>query len=174
MPASTRVATKALAGQEDLLFGEGVANQTRAGQSLPISKIRGFYPVNDVAELADLDFLRFPKAVVVQSGQMQFYQHNGAEYEQVQLTPKGDVTESPVTSTSAVGIETLVIDSATPHTLSNLTNGFLYQRVYIVAVTGNTTVDNNSVIKLKGGVPLLLPSGTGITLIHTGSFWSEV
>ena len=60
--ANQRVVYKSLAGQDDLLFGEGQEVQTRAGGTYNIEKNRVIYPVNSLAELAVLDPEQFPKA----------------------------------------------------------------------------------------------------------------
>lgn len=174
MAASVRTVTKALAAEEDLLLGEGTAQQTRAGVPYTVSKIRGFRPVNDMDELNALDFNKFPKAVLVTSGYLKFFQFNGVAYEQVIPVTKTKVTTSGVTSISAVSVNTQIISSAAPHTLDTITNGTTGQELNIIDTTGNTTIENNAGIVLKGGSNYDIPANTGIRLVYTGTVWAEV
>ena len=174
MAASVRTVTKALAGEEDLLYGEGTAQQARAGASYTVSKIRGFRPVNDMDELDTLDFNKFPKAVLVTSGYFKFFQFNGAEYEQVIPITKTKVTTSPVTSISAISVNTQILSSVTPHTIDTITNGVTGQELNIIDTTGNTIIENNASIVLKAGSNYDIPTNTGLRLIYTGTVWAEV
>ena len=51
---SVREITKALAGQEDILFGQGTTNQTRNGTVYPITRIDKIHPVTTRAALKTL------------------------------------------------------------------------------------------------------------------------
>ena len=147
MASSVRTVTKALAAEEDLLYGEGTAQQTRAGAAYTVTKVRGFRPVNDMDELNALDYNKFPKAVLVTGGYFKFYQFNGTEYEQVIPITKTKTTTSPVTSISAVSVSTQIISSASAHTLDTITNGTIGQELNIIDTTGNTTIENNAVVE---------------------------
>ena len=72
----TKVIKKSLAGQEDILFGEGTVNQARGEGNYAISKVRLVYPVNSVAELDALDPTKFPKAALYTSGVVTLYEYN--------------------------------------------------------------------------------------------------
>lgn len=174
MVSSVRTVTKALAAEEDLLYGEGTAQQTRAGVAYTVSKIRGFRPVADSTELSELNFSKFPKAALVESGSLRFYQHNGAEYEELVLISKTLTISSAVTSVSAIANRTIIFSVSSAHSITNFTNGIKGQELNIIATTVNTTIDNNANIVLKGGVNLNLPANTGIRLIYTGVVWAEV
>jgi len=174
MASSVRTVTKALAAEEDLLYGEGTAQQTRAGIAYTVSKIRGFRPVNSLTELDELDFNKFPKAVLVESGLLRFYQHNGSEYEELVLINKTLTIASVVTSVSAIANSTIIFNVSSAHSIVNFTNGSKGQELNIIAITANTTIDNNANIVLKGGSNLNLPTNTGIRLIYTGTVWAEV
>lgn len=174
MPSSTSLVTKVLAAQEDLLYGEGTAAQQRAGGTITVNKVRGFYPVNNLSELSTLDSLRFPKACVVSGALVSFYQYNGVVYEQLVLLPKGEATATALTAASVVGKEVVVITSSTPHTIIDLQGGTQYQVVRLIATNTNTTVANNANISLKGGADLNLLANTGVTLCYTGTIWAEV
>jgi len=58
---SNRVVKKNLAGQEDILYGEGTSSQTRNGGTYLMNKVRSIYPVNSVAERDALDTAKFTK-----------------------------------------------------------------------------------------------------------------
>lgn len=174
MATSVRTVTKALAAEEDLLYGEGTAQQIRAGVSHTVSKIRGFRPVNNTTELADLDFAKFPKAVLVRNGALQFFQHNGTDYEELSILKKTEVISAAVTSFSAVAKNTVIFSSTTAHSINDITNGILGQELNIVSTTLNTTIENSASIVLKGGVNYVIPANTGLRLIYTGTVWSEV
>ncbi len=59
----TRNVKKNLIGEQDVAYGEGQVDQTRAGGDYAIDQIRSLWPINDVAELDTLDPTRHPKAV---------------------------------------------------------------------------------------------------------------
>lgn len=174
MASSVRTVTKALAAEEDLLYGEGTAQQTRAGVAYTVSKIRGFRPVNNSTELDDLDFNKFPKVVLVESGAFKFYQHNGTEYEELVPISKTLTIVSPVVTASAIANRTIIFNVGSAHDVANFTNGIKGQELNIIATTANTTIENNANIVLKGGSNLNLPTNTGIRLIYTGVVWAEV
>ena len=58
---TTRVVNKVLATQEDLLYGEDTAVQSRNGANVTVNKIRSIFPVNSVAERDALDITKFTK-----------------------------------------------------------------------------------------------------------------
>jgi len=174
MASSVRVITKALATEEDLLYGEGTANQNRAGMDYTVSKIRGFRPVNNQDELDELDVIKFPKAVLVLNGLLRFYQYNGTAYEQLVLVPKTEDITANVSSFSAIAKSTVIFSVATAQSISDITNGTKGQELTIISTTVNTTIENSASIVLKAGVNYLIPANTGIKLSYTGTVWAEV
>jgi hypothetical protein len=174
MASSVRTVTKALAAEEDLLFGEGTAQQTRAGRSYTVSKVRGFRPVNNQSELDDLDFNKFPKAVLVENGNFKLYQHNGTFYEELVLVNKTLVVATPSTSISAIANNTIIFSVGSAHTVTNFDNGIKGQELNVISTTANTTIANNANIVLKGGSNYLIPTHTGLRLVYTGTVWAEV
>jgi hypothetical protein len=58
-----RTVEKNLAGQEDILIGEGTVSQTRNGQTVTVTKNRVLIPVNSTGERDALDTTLFPKCV---------------------------------------------------------------------------------------------------------------
>ncbi len=78
--ANSRTVTKTLAAQEDLLFGEGLTQQKRAGGDYVVNKVRAIYPVNSLDELNDLDPLKFPKARLYLDGSVTDYYYDGTSY----------------------------------------------------------------------------------------------
>lgn len=174
MAASVRTVTKALAAEEDLLYGEGTAQQTRAGASYTVTKIRGFRPVNSTSELEELDSMKFPKAVLVDNGLLRFFQFNGTEYEELVPVHKTETVSSVVNSVSAIAKSLFIFSVASAHTIDSITNGTVGQEVTIVSTTANTTIQNNASIVLKGGSDYLIPANTGLKLVYTGTVWAEV
>jgi len=73
---ATRTIKKNLAGEEDILYGEGTVIQTRNDASYNITKVRTVRPVNSLAELNALDTDKFPKAVLFDSGTVTTYAYN--------------------------------------------------------------------------------------------------
>jgi hypothetical protein len=171
---TTRTVTKALAVEEDILYGEGPAQQTRGGVSTPVTKVSGFRPVNTMAELLALDIEKFPKAVLVINGTAIFYQHNGTDYEQLIPLSKQETISVDNAAISVATKETIIFNVATPHLLTSLNDGIVGQRVTLISKTANTTVQNNTNMALKGAADYLIPINTGITLEFIGTIWSEV
>lgn len=174
MASSVRTVTKALAVEEDLLYGEGTAKQNRAGVDYTVSKIRGFRPVNSQDELDALDFAKFPKAVLVLNGLLRFYQYNGTAYEQIVPITKTENIAANVSSFSAVAKSTVIFSVTTAQSISDITNGTKGQELTIISTTANTTIENSASIVLKGGVNYLIPANTGLKLSFTGTVWAEV
>ncbi len=81
---------KNLAGEEDLLFGEGSVNQSRGGGNFTIHGIRGFWPVNNQTELDELDPVKHPKAVLLDGTTLKFYSYTAGSW--VQVKPEGTGT----------------------------------------------------------------------------------
>lgn len=77
---SNRVITKSLAAQQDLLFGEGLQEQKRAGGNFVVDKIRTIYPVNSLDELNALDPEQFPKARLYTEDGTVDYVYSEGEY----------------------------------------------------------------------------------------------
>lgn len=72
---TTRTVKKNLAGEEDILFGEGSVIQTRNDASYNINKVRTIRPVNTIAELNDLDTEKFTKAALFEDDTVTIYQY---------------------------------------------------------------------------------------------------
>lgn len=174
MAATVRTVTKALAAEEDILFGEGTAQQTRAGKSYTVNKFRNMKPVNSLDELAELDFNKFPKVMLVERGAVRFYQHNGAEYEQLVPIARTSVETAAVSSISAINMQSIIFSTTSAHTITSINTGVTGQELAIVSTTNNTTVANNANIVLKGGSDYAIPANTGLKLVYTGSVWAEV
>lgn len=178
MNATVRTITRALATEEDILYGEGTAQQSRGGAQRTVQKVRGFRPVNNQDELQALNPSRFPKAVLVENGVATFYTFDGTGY--VPLTINAErgyrtvVVASPVTNVNALNLASIIFSVTTSHTLADIDNGEAGKVLHIASTTANTTIANNANISLKGGVDYLIPANTGITLLHTGSIWAEV
>lgn len=174
MPDSTRIATKVLGAQQDLLIGEGKAQQSRAGTTYTVDKIRLLYIANSLEELNALDPTMFPKALLVVDGGYSLRVFDGAVYRHVpQLQPVASVTDE--TTIDVTAVETVVVTPTVPTIITELSNGVNGQCVRLIATTPDTTVANNSTIHLRGGSNLALPIGTGITLVFISSIgWAEV
>lgn len=97
MADTSRYITKALAAQEDMLFGEGTTQQTRGGRTYTVSKLRGFYPCNSLTELNELDPDRFPKACTVINSSVVNYAHDGTSYRAV-----GEATVATIEEMQAI------------------------------------------------------------------------
>ena len=174
MPDSTRVVTKVLGAQQDLLIGEGKAEQTRAGQSYTVDKLRLLYLANSMDEVSELDPTMFPKVLLLENGSYYLLVFDGAVYTRVpQLTTILNITDQTIIN--AVAAETVVVSATVPTTITNIISGNNGQRMHIIATTANTTIANNATIRLRGGVNLAIPIGTGITLVFITSVgWAEV
>lgn len=77
--ADQRTVLKSLAGEEDLLWGRGPVNQSRAGGTYPISKLSFTKVVTSEAALALLDPTLFPSAAVVENGTFTLYEYDVVE-----------------------------------------------------------------------------------------------
>lgn len=174
MSATVRTVTKALAAEEDILFGEGTAQQTRAGVAYTVNKFRNMRPVNSIDELNNLDFNKFPKAILVENGTIKFYQHNGAVYEELVPIVKVTTETAVVSSISAIGKRTIIFNVSSAHTIDTINNGVIGQELTLISSTSNTTIENNAGIVLKGGSNYVIPANTGLRLVYTGSVWAEV
>lgn len=80
---NSRVISKSLAAQEDLLFGESLVSQKRAGGNYVVTGIRMSYPVNNTTELNSLDAAQFPKASLYANGRKVEYFWTGTQYLEV-------------------------------------------------------------------------------------------
>tara|TARA_R110002012_G_scaffold312664_1_gene523603 strand:- start:133 stop:483 length:351 start_codon:yes stop_codon:yes gene_type:complete len=101
---SSRVITKSLATQQDLLFGEGLQEQKRADGSFVLDKIRLVYPVNSVTELGGLDPEQFPKVRVYESNTVTDYMYKNDTYEPVLLDARSvDFSNLPSSDPEVVG-----------------------------------------------------------------------
>ena len=174
MPDSTRLVTKVLGAQQDLLIGEGKVQQVRAGVQYALDKLRLLYIANSVEELNALDPTMFPKALLIVNGVYTLQVFDGAVYQPVpQLSTLAFSTDE--TTIDVTASETVVITASAPHLITDLTNGVSGQRVQLVSTTVNTTIENNSSIHLRGGVDLTLPINTGVSLVFIATVgWAEV
>ena len=83
---TTNTIKKVLAGEEDITYGEGTETQVRSEVEVEVSQVRaGYRPCATVDEMNALDPLRFPRASVIEDGQIKFYAHNGTSYEYIQV-----------------------------------------------------------------------------------------
>ena len=71
-----RIVRKNLAGEEDLLLGEGTVVQTRNNADYTITKNRMIRPVNSITELNALDPDKFKKAALYEDSTVTFYAYN--------------------------------------------------------------------------------------------------
>ena len=69
---------KQLAAVEDLLWGKGTTVQSRAGGEYPVTKIRIILPIDDLADLAEIDSAKFPEVYYTTTGVV--YKYNGSAY----------------------------------------------------------------------------------------------
>ncbi|UIS54097.1 hypothetical protein ZHX_gp37 [Edwardsiella phage vB_EpP_ZHX] len=85
----TNLVHKELGGMEDLLFGEGKAQQVRNGQPIEVTRIKLLYLIRSDAELTGLDGSRFPFVLKVAQDGAEFFRYNGSAYVPVQtgVTP---------------------------------------------------------------------------------------
>lgn len=174
MASTVRTITKALAGEEDILYGEGLAQQTRGDTTVSINKVRGFKPVNTCEELEELDPVRFPKAIMVGRGLLQHLQWDGMNYSPlVGLPVLLDLTSAAATI-DVLTQEVIRLTAPSAHVVVDLVNGFTGMKITIIAMNGNTTIANNTSLVLKSGADYLIPAGTGITFIDVGTHWAEV
>ena len=172
---STRTLTKVLAGEEDLLYGEGLANQTRGEQSVIVNKVRGFRPVNSIEELEELDVSRFPKAVLVENGTMRFLEFDGSYYADLSFAPLPVTVDTTVSSVPVSARTVIVFDVESPHTVSLLAGGNQGQEITLVSTQdAKTTIENNATISLKGTTDYAIPLNTGLKLVYIGTVWMEV
>ena len=171
---STRTLTKVLAGEEDLLYGEGLANQTRGEQNVVVNKVRGFRPVNSIEELEELDINRFPKVVLVENGTIRFLEFDGAYYSDLSFAPLPYTVDTAISSVSVSARTTIVFSVDEPHTVSQLAGGNQGQEITLVSTQdAKTTIENNAVISLKGGTDYTIPLNTGLKLVYIGTVWME-
>ncbi len=163
---TTRVITKALATEQDLAYGEGVVEQTRAGTSYELDMIRGFRPCNSQEELFALDPAKFPKACLVQDGTVAFYSWDGTKYALVSTTNTPfDPDAVEVTSTGSTTPRTLsdrfadVVNvkdfGATGVYADDATDAFEAMIAHINTLKSGTGSNANSI----AGVKIVIPPG---------------
>lgn len=70
-----RTVKKSLIGQEDILYGEGSATQSRAGNNYTINKVRNIQPINSIAERDALDTEKFTKVRLYENNSVTDYQY---------------------------------------------------------------------------------------------------
>lgn len=144
MTVTQRVVRKSLAGEEDLLFGEGQVTQSRNGSDYTITKVRNARPVNSLAELDALDPLQFPKARLYTLNTLREYVHDGVSYTQVGLrTIQFDTVADMIAAPDLVIGDRIEVLS---YTATN-NSGLLWFEI-VAAATG--TDDGGSFIDLSG------------------------
>lgn len=75
-----RVIQKSLAGRQDILFGHGQVNQTRAGGLYPINKVSMVWACETHAELLTLDTAQFTQATVSYQGAVTHWGWTGSHW----------------------------------------------------------------------------------------------
>lgn len=75
-----RVIQKSLAGRQDILFGHGQVNQTRAGGLYPINKVSMVWACETCAELLTLDTTQFTQATVNYQGAITHWGWTGSHW----------------------------------------------------------------------------------------------
>jgi hypothetical protein len=111
----TRVVYKSLAGEEDLLYGEGIVSQSRNGGAYDITKVRTLRPVNSLAELNALDTDRFVKAVLIEGGVATIYAWSGTAWEAQIVDPRIDTQDTYAdvrALTASYPFETIIVGGA--------------------------------------------------------------
>jgi hypothetical protein len=84
--ANQRTVLKSLAAKEDLLWGRGQVNQSRAGGTYPVNKLSFTQVVTSEAALALLDPAEFPSAAVVENSTYTVYEYSALNgYEAVRI-----------------------------------------------------------------------------------------
>jgi hypothetical protein len=134
---NTRVVSKNLAGEEDLLYGEGQVVQSRNGGNFNITQIRTIYPANSLAERDALDTDRFKKCAVYDgSGSVDFYEFDGADWVLCKIPTElhfATVAELKASTTVQVG-DFVTIES---YTVTN-NSGTMFGKI----VAGGTGTDD--------------------------------
>ena len=174
MSSSVRTVTKALAGEEDLLYTEDTVQQTRGDSTVTINGVRGFRPVNSQAELEDLDPAKFPKIALVINGLLEFKQWDGTQYTALTRLHKVANIPGEPTTISALGLDIIVLDPQTTHAITGITDGVNGQRIRIVSKNGNTTISEAGNIRLKFNANFNIVANTGVTLLFLDGIWCEV
>lgn len=77
------------------------------------------------------------------------------------------------TSLSLRGLERVNLNQSAPATITALTDGMGGQRVTFTAFNGNTTIQHNASIKLKGAASATIPNECTLTLQFTNGIWYE-
>lgn len=145
---TTRTIKKNLAGEEDILYGEGTVIQTRNDASYNISKVHTIKPVSSLTELNALDTEKFTKAVLFDGTEDTFtaYQYDAGS---------GLWEIRPIT---------VIIDSATYSIEKYLSNRHVIS-VKDYGAIGNDSDDKTAITNawnaaLAAGADLYFPTGT--------------
>lgn len=150
---SNRVISKNLAAQEDLLFGEGLQSQKRAGGNYVVSKIRAIYPVNSLEELNSLDPDKFPKARLYTDNGVEDYVYTNGQYERVVYGAKVLLSTEIPSANLAVNESIVVPDRG--------------NSIFKVEPTG--TADSFGVIKTANGLYATVTSEYSNKLVSYGT-----
>lgn len=137
---------KDLAGQEDILWGEGSVIQVRNQQNTEVSKVRMIYPSESIAELQQVDPDKFPRVVLISEGKIQFYSWNGAQYEPLAFgtgnlaydLPEGEVPYYDGTTFQGSGLKFLA-------------NGILLAPKGFAVESGSIDFGDSVTVSEKGG-----------------------
>lgn len=77
------------------------------------------------------------------------------------------------TTVSAYGANQLNLAHTSPTTLSSITNGVEGQEMYILAFNGNSTIQHNTSVRLRGAVDAVLSAENNLTLKFSVGKWRE-
>lgn len=75
---------------------------------------------------------------------------------------------------SVLGANLLYITNTSPINITNFTNASVNQEIVLVFFDSNTTVQNNTIIKLRGGTSFTATQNDTLTLLYTGTLWVEI
>ncbi|MDC2867555.1 hypothetical protein [Bacillus sp. BP-3] len=78
------------------------------------------------------------------------------------------------TTIDCTNLGTAILNFSSPSTIIALNNYRESQIITIHSSSGNATIENNSTIKLKGGVNVTPPIGGNLTLRRISSLWAEI
>lgn len=147
---ATRTIKKNLAGEEDILYGEGTAIQTRNDAAYNITKVHTIKPVSSITELNALDTSKFTKAALFADGDVTLYQYEAGSG-LWEIRPIYSVTSEIVHSqpTTAFSLEAYLLNRF-------VANIFDYDPV------ANATTDDAAALQaaIDTGKSVYIPKGT--------------
>lgn len=85
----------------------------------------------------------------------------------------------PLTGGGSVNVGTwfqrfFLAADGSPKTYTDFTNAEAGLQITIIGQNANSTIANNSRIRLKGGASFVTTQGSSLTLIFTGEYWQEI